>query len=104
MRFGSANIESASRGQDHLFEIGSISKSFTALCIFQLMRRKLGSATISEPMYRTRLRARRSVQHLSLIRLPDDAPIFPRRRPESLAQPHRRPLVLIEPGLRCCIS
>ena len=38
MRFGAANVET---GQpltpDHLFQIGSISKSFTALCVYKLV-------------------------------------------------------------------
>src|SRR6185369_10734497 len=38
MRFGNANIDRREPvGPDHLFQIGSISKSFTALCIFRLM-------------------------------------------------------------------
>jgi len=38
MRFGHADVDRKEPvGPDHLFQIGSISKSFTALCIFRLM-------------------------------------------------------------------
>lgn len=84
MRFGSANVETRERlGPDHLFQIGSISKSFTALCIFRLM--EAGKLKLSDDI-RTYLPdaplpagAPITVQHLlnHSSGLPDDAPIFP---------------------------
>jgi len=84
MRFGSANIETRERvGPDHLFQIGSISKSFTALCIFRLM--EAGKLKLSDDI-RTYLPdaplpsgATITIQHLlnHSSGLPDDAPIFP---------------------------
>lgn len=84
MRFGHANIDRREPvGPDHLFQVGSISKSFTALCIFRLMeggKLKLGDDV------RTYLPdaplpggATITLQHLlnHSSGLADDAPIFP---------------------------
>ncbi len=88
MRFGEANIETHEPlGPDHLFEIGSISKSFTALCIFRLV--EAGKLKLSDDV-RTLLPgvplppgAPITVQHLlnHSSGLPDDAPLFPRSGP-----------------------
>src|SRR5437899_1387163 len=90
MRFGHAEVESRTPLRaDHLFQVGSISKSFTALCIFQLVEAgKLGLDTdvrdllpgIPLPAGKT------SVQNLlnHSSGLPDDAPLFPRGGDERL--------------------
>ena len=88
MRFGQANIETHEPvGPDHLFQIGSISKSFTALCIFRLM--EAGKLKLGDDV-RTLLPgvplppgAPITVQHLlnHSSGLADDAPIFPRSGP-----------------------
>ena len=84
MRLGSANVETREPvGPDHLFQIGSISKSFTALCIFRLM--EAGKLQLSDDI-RTYLPdaplpggAIITIQHLlnHSSGLPDDAPMFP---------------------------
>jgi CubicO group peptidase (beta-lactamase class C family) len=84
MRFGSANVDRREAlGPDHLFQIGSISKSFTALCIFRLMED--AKLKLSDDV-RTHLPdaplpggATITIQHLlnHSSGLPDDAPIFP---------------------------
>ncbi|MGH6965524.1 MAG: serine hydrolase domain-containing protein [Phenylobacterium sp.] len=84
MRFGRANVETrAPVGPDHLFQIGSISKSFTALCIFRLM--EADKLKLSDDI-RTYLPdaplpsgATITIQHLlnHSSGLPDDAPLFP---------------------------
>lgn len=88
MRFGSADIETGEPvGPDHLFQIGSISKSFTALCIFRLMQ--AGKLKLGDDV-RTLLPGAPlpggtpiTVQHLlsHSSGLPDDAPLFPRSGP-----------------------
>jgi CubicO group peptidase (beta-lactamase class C family) len=84
MRFGHADVESRTPVRpDHLFQVGSISKSFTALCIFRLMEagklsldadvRDLLPGVLLPP-------GKTSVQNLlnHSSGLPDDAPLFPR--------------------------
>ena len=88
MRFGEANIETNEPvGADHLFEVGSISKSFTALCIFRLM--EAGQLRLTDDV-RTLLPGPQwpagapiTVQHLlnHSSGLADDAPLFPRNGP-----------------------
>lgn len=84
MRFGYAETETRTplRG-DHLFQVGSISKSFTALCIFQLIEAgKLGLDTDlrdllpGAPLPAGRTSVQSLLNHSS--GLPDDAPLFPR--------------------------
>ena len=84
MRFGSANLDRREPlGPEHLFQIGSISKSFTALCIFRLM--EAGKLRLSDDI-RTYLPDAPlpagqaiTIQHLlnHSSGLPDDAPMFP---------------------------
>ncbi|MBS0362878.1 MAG: serine hydrolase [Proteobacteria bacterium] len=85
MRFGHANLDAREPlGPDHRFQIGSISKSFTALCVFHLMEQgKLSldqDATALLPGVPWPGGARITVQHLlnHSSGLPDDAPLFPR--------------------------
>src|SRR3569623_1261251 len=50
-RFGSANLDRREPvGPQHLFQIGSISKSFTALCVFRLM--EAGKLRLEDPASR----------------------------------------------------
>lgn len=85
MRFGYAQLETRTPfGADHLVQIGSISKSFTALCVFRLMeagklRLDADIATLL-PGAPLPSGARITVQHLlnHSSGLPDDAPLFPR--------------------------
>jgi CubicO group peptidase (beta-lactamase class C family) len=85
LRFGQADVErGVAVGPDHLFQIGSISKSFTAICIFQLVEagklsldadvRGLLPGVPLPPDGPTTVRS--LLNHSS--GLPDDAPIFPR--------------------------
>jgi CubicO group peptidase (beta-lactamase class C family) len=84
MRFGNANIDRREPvGPDHLFQVGSISKSFTALCIFRLM--EAGKLKLSDDI-RTYLPDAPlpggpviTLQHLlnHSSGLADDAPMFP---------------------------
>ena len=84
MRFGNANVDRRDPvGPQHLFQIGSISKSFTALCIFRLMED--GKLKLKDDI-RTYLPDAPlpagptiTIQHLlnHSSGLPDDAPIFP---------------------------
>lgn len=85
MRFGYANLDSREPLEpDHRFQIGSISKSFTALCIFHLMDQ--GRLSLDQdaagllPGVPWPGGARITVQHLlnHSSGLPDDAPLFPR--------------------------
>jgi len=85
MRFGYAQAETrAPITPGHLFQIGSISKSFTALCIFRLMDG--GKLSLEDDVARLLpgvplpAGARISVQNLlnHSSGLPDDAPLFPR--------------------------
>jgi D-alanyl-D-alanine carboxypeptidase len=85
MRFGYAEVESRIPvGPDHLFQVGSISKSFTALCIFQLVEAgKLGLDTDVGDLLPgvplpggSRITVQNLLNHSS--GLPDDAPMFPR--------------------------
>ena len=85
MRFGYAQVESRTPLRaDHLVQIGSISKSFTALCIFRLIEAgkfrldtDVASLLPGAPLPGG---ARITVQHLlnHSSGLPDDAPLFPR--------------------------
>ena len=84
MRFGYADVDRAEPvGPDHLFQIGSISKSFTALCIFRLM--EAGKLKLSDdvrsflPGTPLPAGAPITVQHLlnHSSGLPDDAPPYP---------------------------
>jgi D-alanyl-D-alanine carboxypeptidase len=84
MRFGAANVETGEPvGPDHLFQIGSISKSFTALCIFRLVA--AGKLKLSDdvgallPDAPLPAGAPITVQHLLHHNsgLADDAPMFP---------------------------
>jgi D-alanyl-D-alanine carboxypeptidase len=85
MRFGYAELGGkAPLTPDHLFEIGSISKSFTALCIFHLM--EAGKLSLDQditgllPGAPLPAGAKITVQNLlnHSAGLPDDAPLFPR--------------------------
>jgi D-alanyl-D-alanine carboxypeptidase len=90
MRFGHAEAESrAPLRADHLFQVGSISKSFTALCIFQLMEagRLSLDTDVRDLLPGVPLPAgKTSVQNLlnHSSGLPDDAPLFPRGGDERL--------------------
>ncbi len=90
MRFGYAEVESRTPLRaDHLFQVGSISKSFTALCIFRLMEAgKLSLDTdVRDLLPGVPLPAgKTSVQNLLNhgSGLPDDAPLFPRGGDERL--------------------
>ena len=85
LRFGYANLDAREPlGPNHLVQIGSISKSFTGLCIFHLMDQ--GKLSLDQDIA-TLLPgaplpggARITVQHLlnHSSGLPDDAPLFPR--------------------------
>ncbi len=85
MRFGYANLDAREPlGPRHVFQIGSISKSFTALCVFHLMeqgklRLDQDAATLL-PGAPWPTGATITVQHLlnHSSGLPDDAPLFPR--------------------------
>ena len=85
MRFGYADVgRKAAVTSEHLFEIGSISKSFTALCVFRLM--EAGKLSLDQdiatllPGAPLPAGARITVQNLlnHSSGLPDDAPLFPR--------------------------
>lgn len=85
LRLGYSEPEnSAPLGPDQLFQIGSISKSFTALCIFHLM--EAGKLRLDQditeflPGAPLPAGAKISVQNLlnHSAGLPDDAPLFPR--------------------------
>ncbi|HEY3947750.1 serine hydrolase domain-containing protein [Phenylobacterium sp.] len=85
MRFGYANLDAREPlGPRQLFQIGSISKSFTALCVFHLMEQ--GKLSLDEdaasllPSVPWPSGARITVQNLlnHSSGLPDDAPLFPR--------------------------
>jgi D-alanyl-D-alanine carboxypeptidase len=85
MRFGYAEVESrAPLRDDHLFQVGSISKSFTALCIFQLMEagRLSLDADVGDLLPGAPLPAKGRITVQNLLNhssgLPDDAPLFPR--------------------------
>ena len=81
MRFGPSEAPPAAAG--HLFQVGSISKSFTALCIFRLM--EAGKLSLDAdardflpgvPMPAGKTTIQSLLNHSS--GLPDDAPPFPR--------------------------
>jgi CubicO group peptidase (beta-lactamase class C family) len=85
MRFGYAEVENRTPLRaDHLFLVGSISKSFTALCIFQLMEAgklrldtDVGDLLPGVPLPGgSRITVQNLLNHSS--GLPDDAPMFPR--------------------------
>lgn len=85
LRFGYAELGSkAPLTPDHLFEIGSISKSFTALCIFHLM--EAGKLSLDQDVVTllpgAPLPAGATITVQNLLNhsagLPDDAPLFPR--------------------------
>lgn len=85
MRFGYANVERRDPLRaDHLFQIGSISKSFAALCIWRLVEAgKLGLDDDVQTLLPevplpggTRITLQSLLNHSS--GLPDDAPVFPR--------------------------
>jgi D-alanyl-D-alanine carboxypeptidase len=85
LRFGYAELGSkAPLTPNHLFEIGSISKSFTALCVFHLM--EAGKLSLDQdianllPGAPLPTGAKITVQNLlnHSAGLPDDAPLFPR--------------------------
>jgi len=85
LRFGYANVDRRDPLRpDHLFQIGSISKSFAALCIWRLVEAgKIGldddvQTLLPEvPLPRgTRITLQSLLNHSS--GLPDDAPAFPR--------------------------
>lgn len=85
MVFGAANVDAREPlTPDHRFQIGSISKSFTALCIFHLMEQgKLSldqDAATLLPGVPWPGGARITIQYLlnHSSGLPDDAPLFPR--------------------------
>jgi D-alanyl-D-alanine carboxypeptidase len=91
LQFGQADVErGVAVGPDHLFQIGSISKSFTAICIFQLVEagklsldadvRALLPGVPLPPDGPTTVRS--LLNHSS--GLPDDAPIFPRGGNQAL--------------------
>lgn len=91
LQFGHADLErGVAVGPDHLFQIGSISKSFTAICIFQLVEagklsldadvRSLLPGVPLPPDGPTTVRS--LLNHSS--GLPDDAPIFPRGGNQTL--------------------
>jgi CubicO group peptidase (beta-lactamase class C family) len=91
LQFGQADVErGVAVGPDHLFQIGSISKSFTAICIFQLIEagklsldadvRALLPGAPLPPDGPTTVRS--LLNHSS--GLPDDAPIFPRGGNQAL--------------------
>lgn len=91
LQFGHADVErGVAVGPDHLFQIGSISKSFTAICIFQLVEagklsldadvRGLLPGVPLPPDGPTTVRS--LLNHSS--GLPDDAPIFPRGGNQTL--------------------
>jgi CubicO group peptidase (beta-lactamase class C family) len=81
LRFGPTEAPAASAG--HLFQVGSISKSFTALCIFRLV--EAGKFTLDTdvrdllpgvPLPAGKTSVQSLLNHSS--GLPDDAPVFPR--------------------------
>jgi CubicO group peptidase (beta-lactamase class C family) len=85
LRFGFAEVGSkALLTPDHRFQIGSISKSFTALCVFHLL--EAGKLSLDQdiaallPGAPLPAGARITVQNLlnHSSGLPDDAPLFPR--------------------------
>jgi D-alanyl-D-alanine carboxypeptidase len=85
LRFGYAEVGGKTPlTPGHLFEIGSISKSFTALCIFHLM--EAGKLNLDQdittllPGAPLPVGAKITVQNLlnHSSGLPDDAPLFPR--------------------------
>jgi CubicO group peptidase (beta-lactamase class C family) len=90
---GYANVDRrAAVGADQLFQIGSISKSFTALCVFRLMdagRLKLDDP-VSKHLPEIPLPADGKITVQSLLNhssgLPDDAPPFPRGGDQRLWQ------------------
>jgi D-alanyl-D-alanine carboxypeptidase len=85
LRFGYANVDTRDPVRaDHLFQIGSISKSFAALCIWRLIEAgKFGLDTDVQTLLPevplpggTRITVQSLLNHSS--GLPDDAPVFPR--------------------------
>jgi CubicO group peptidase (beta-lactamase class C family) len=85
MRFGYANVERRDPLRaDHLFQIGSISKSFAALCTWRLVEAgKLGLDTnVQSLLPEVPLPDGAPITVQSLLShssgLPDDAPVFPR--------------------------
>lgn len=91
LRFGQADVErGVAVGPDHLFQIGSISKSFTAICIFQLAEAgKLSlDADVRGLLPGVPLPSDGPTTVRSLLNhssgLPDDAPIFPRGGDQAL--------------------
>lgn len=91
LRLGQADVEhGVPVGADHLFQIGSISKSFTAICIFQLVEAgKLGlDADVRALLPGVPLPPDGPTTVRSLLNhssgLPDDAPIFPRGANQTL--------------------
>ena len=90
MRFGYSNPEARTPvGPGHLFQIGSISKSFTAICIFQLI--EAGKLRLDSDARELLPGAPwpdgpTTIQHLlnHSSGLPDDAPLFPRGGDERL--------------------
>jgi len=90
---GYANVDRrAAIGADQLFQIGSISKSFTALCVFKLM--DAGRLKLEDPVAKylpeVPLPADGKITIQSLLNhssgLPDDAPPFPRGGDQRLWQ------------------
>ena len=91
--YGYANVDRRTAVSDgHLFQIGSISKSFTALCIFRLMeagRLKLEDR-VESILPEIPLPSNSGITVQSLLNhssgLPDDAPPFPRGGDQRLWQ------------------
>jgi len=91
LRFGHADLaQQAPVGPDHLFQVGSISKSFTALCVFRQIeagRYRLDS-DMRDLLPGVPLPGDGPTTVQSLLShgsgLPDDAPIFPRGGDERL--------------------
>jgi CubicO group peptidase (beta-lactamase class C family) len=90
---GYANVERRTPvAQSQLFQIGSISKSFTALCIFRLM--EAGKLRLEDPVLthlpEVPLPANGGITVQALLShssgLPDDAPMFPRGGDQRLWQ------------------
>ena len=85
MRFGYANADRREPLRaDHLFEIGSISKSFTALCVWRLIEAGRFSldTDVHDLLPEVPLPGGSTITVQSLLNhssgLPDDAPAFPR--------------------------
>jgi len=85
MRFGYADLDRREPVRaDHLFQIGSISKSFAALCVYRLIEAgKISLDTnVQDLLPEVPLPGGSRITVQSLLNhssgLPDDAPIFPR--------------------------